>query len=106
MMTADNDIGKLSTEPKLRGWKEIANYLEISVLRAQERAKRFRDPLPVETDHRGPYAYVTALRDWVGRSRRAYQDHLELRKRSPSNDAPPGDATEISFETRRARDAT
>jgi hypothetical protein len=65
----------------LRGWKDIAAYLEVSVLRAQERAKRYRDPLPVFFDHRGPFAYETALRDWVGRSRLAYQAHLQLSRR-------------------------
>lgn len=106
MATADADIGRLHSEPMLRGWKDIANYLEISVLRAQERAKRLRDPLPIGTDHRGPFAYVTALRDWVGRSRLAYQAHLQLRKLDPSNDAQPSGACENASIQRRKSAAT
>ena len=110
-MTADQDIGRTHTEPMLRGWKAIADYLEISPLRAQERAKWPRDPLPVYFDHRGPLAYVSALREWVGRTRMAYKAHLQLngRGRKMGQDESEAQSCQapVSTEKRRPRgDAT
>jgi hypothetical protein len=62
----------------LRGWKDIANHLEVTDRAARERATRPFDPLPVFYDHRGPFAFVDALDQWVARSVFAYKSHLRL----------------------------
>ena len=108
-MTADHDIGRQHVEPMLRGWKDIADYLEVSVLRAQERAKWPRDPLPVYFDHRGPLAYVSALREWAARTRLAYQAHLQLNRSTSAVDNSVAQSCQASVSTekrRPKRDAT
>lgn len=71
----------MSTEPeRVYGWKDIARVLEISVRSAQERANRTLDPLPVRVGHRGPWAHVSALRDWVMRQDVAYNVALRLHR--------------------------
>lgn len=62
------------------GWKDIASALTVSERTAQEYAARNRDPLPVEVGHRGAWAYVTALRDWMRRQNVPYRTHLELKR--------------------------
>jgi hypothetical protein len=63
----------VSTEPdSVFGWKDIAHLLQKSVRAAQTDAKRDRDPLPVRVGHRGVWAHVSALRDWVMRQDVAY----------------------------------
>lgn len=57
---------------RVYGWKDVARVLGISVRAAQERAHRAYDPLPMRNGHRGPWAYVSALRDWVMRQDVAY----------------------------------
>jgi len=52
----------------------------VSVRTAQERAGRDIDPLPVRMGHKGPWAYVSALRDWIYRQDMAYQVSLRLRE--------------------------
>lgn len=61
------------------GWKEIADAIDVSVRAAQERAGRGYDPLPVRVGHRGPWAYRSALRDWVMRQDMAYSVSLRVR---------------------------
>ena len=71
----------MSVEPeRVYGWKDIARVLEISVRSAQERADRAVDPLPIRVGHRGPWAYVSALRDWVMRQDVAYTVSLRLHR--------------------------
>ena len=68
----------MTVEPeRVYGWKDIAHVLEISVRSAQERAQRAIDPLPIRVGHRGPWAYVSALRDWVMRQDVAYSVAIE-----------------------------
>ncbi len=89
-------------EPMLRGWKDISAYLEVSEFRAQERAKLPRDPLPVYYDHRGPFAYVSGLREWVARTRMAYQAHLQLNRTRPNGSGVAQSRQElVSVEKRR-----
>lgn len=73
-------------EPPRRvwGWKEVAAELEVSVKTAQTYAQRNRDPLPVECGHRGPWAYASALRDWVRRQNVPYSVHVEARRAQAS----------------------
>jgi hypothetical protein len=71
----------MSVEPeRVYGWKDIADVLELSVRSAQERAQRAIDPLPIRVGHRGPWAYVSALRDWVMRQDVAYSVALRLHR--------------------------
>jgi hypothetical protein len=78
--TAEQDIEKLEG-PKLRGWKEIADYLEVSVRRAQERARQAVLPLPVRRNHRGPWMYVSVARDWVHATDMAWIAHQDAKSR-------------------------
>jgi hypothetical protein len=65
-------VSEQAEPERVYGWKDIANLLEISVRSAQERARRAVDPLPIRLGHRGVWAYVSALRDWVMRQDVAY----------------------------------
>ena len=69
------------SQPEIaEGWKDIAKVLGVEVRAAQDRAKRAVDPLPVRMGHKGPWAYVSALRDWIYRQDMAYQVHIQLRE--------------------------
>ncbi len=58
---------------RVEGWKDIGRALGTCVRTAQHYAQRDYDPLPVRVGHRGPWAYVSALRDWVMRQDLPYQ---------------------------------
>lgn len=63
------------------GWKEIAGALGVSVRKAQEYATRDAgEKLPIRRGHRGIYAYVTRLQDWVDVEDMAYATHIELQR--------------------------
>jgi hypothetical protein len=80
----------MSIEPeRVYGWKDIAHVLEISVRSAQERAQRAIDPLPIRVGHRGPWAYVSALRDWVMRQDVAYAVALRVQRARPRRQPRP-----------------
>ncbi len=59
------------------GWKEIAAALGVSVRAAQMRLD-WPDPLPVRWGHRGPWAWRSALRDWVHRQDMDYRAARQL----------------------------
>ena len=62
-----------STGPEtVEGWAAIAGVLGVSRHGAMRRAEWPVDPLPVRVGHRGPWAYVEALRQWVFRQDMAY----------------------------------
>lgn len=80
------------SDETVHGWDAIASVLGIEVRAAQDRAKRNLDPLPVRVNHKGPWAYVSALRDWVHRSDMAYSVSLRMKvaahqRASTSNDS-------------------
>lgn len=59
-------------EHGIQGWKEIATAMGTSVRTVQRLAEENMDPLPV-WDYRGqPLAYPSALRDWRGRQKVAW----------------------------------
>lgn len=62
------------------GWKDISTALRVSVKTAQRMALRNIDPLPVRHGHRGPWAFVEALRAWVHRQDMAYAAHIALER--------------------------
>lgn len=68
------------TEPLIaEGWKDIAATLEVHPNTAQRWARQNVDPLPVRTNHRGVYAWVSALRSWIDRQDKSLQAEEELR---------------------------
>lgn len=71
----------MSIEPeRVYGWKDIAQVIEVSVRTAQERAARTLDPLPIRVGHRGAWAYLSALRDWVMRQDVSYSVALRVHR--------------------------
>lgn len=87
-MSVDEALATRRAGRRLRGWKEIAAFLEISEDTAQARAdvRRAQDPLPVRYDYRGPYAWESALIDWVERhdeSHGAHMARVDARRRAP-----------------------
>lgn len=66
-----------SEASKLRGWKEIADYLHADVRSAQRWATRQADPLPVAHDHLGVVAVRSALDRWRWDQLVPYRVHVE-----------------------------
>ena len=59
-------------EKVISGWKEIAVAMGTCVNKARQLAERNLDPLPVWDYCGTPIAYPTALRDWRGRQKIAW----------------------------------
>lgn len=85
-MSLDEALALRRRGHKLRGWKEIAAFLELSEDTAQARAdtKRNIDPIPVRYDYRGPYAWESAIMDWVERNDESHAQHMSRKRRSGS----------------------
>ncbi len=66
---------------EVTGWKDIAAAIGgVSTKTAQRLATRRLGALPVKSDHRGVYAVVAELRQWVCEQTRSYQDRLRARR--------------------------
>jgi len=66
-----------SESSKLRGWKEIADYLHADVRSVQRWATRAIDPLPIAHDHLGVVAVRSALDRWRWDQLVPYRVHVE-----------------------------
>lgn len=64
---------------KIKGWKDIAAHLDVSVASAKRFFDLPIDPLPVRHGHDGYYIFDTAADSWVNRQDVAGQVHVELR---------------------------
>lgn len=69
----------LSPPQKIKGWKNIARHLDVSVSCAKRFFKLPVDPLPVRKGHDGWYIYDSAADSWVNRHDMAGQVWEELR---------------------------
>jgi hypothetical protein len=83
-------------EPVLSGWKEIATAMGTSIKTVQRLADEDFDALPI-WDYRGtPIAYPSALRDWRGRQKVAWNKARKLARQalgvpsSPSEERKAG----------------
>lgn len=80
-------------EIAIQGWKEIAQAMGTSVKTVQRLADESFDPLPV-FDYRGqPIAYPTALRDWRGRQKVAWNKARQLTRLNSRGASSPDDVT-------------
>lgn len=84
-------------ERKVRRWAEICRRVELSRTAAWAAARRAKDPLPVLHDVDGhPWAWSSALDDWLERQRRTYQQRREQRAMAAAgvrSEAEPGAAS-------------
>lgn len=88
-------------DKRLHGWKEIAAALGVSVSAAKERID-WPDPLPVRWGHRGPWAWRSAIRDWVHRQDMDYRVARQLGRftRGARGERLPANPTDASADTR------
>lgn len=71
-------IAKHVPPRKVWGWVAIADEIGLGTTVARESAKRASDPLPIEVYEDRVWAYASALRAWVRRQNRPYQEHLRM----------------------------
>lgn len=67
------------------GWKEIAAALGVSIKTAKKYFEQNIDPLPVRVNHRGVYAHMEALRQWVYRRDLPLAVAQKLKKLDPKS---------------------
>ena len=63
----------------VEGWKDIGKEAGIHANTAQKWARRARDPLPVRINHKGVYAWRSAIAAWCQRQDKPLQADDEIR---------------------------
>lgn len=63
----------------VEGWKDIGKEAGIHANTAQKWARRASDPLPVRVNHKGVFAWRSAIRSWCDRQDRPLQADDEIR---------------------------